>query len=235
MTSQPTPIELFWGSGSTPAWRALLGFAFKGVPYTSRRLSFSDRETRSDWYRAINPRGKVPCVREGDVVVSESLAILAWLDRRFPEGPSLFGTDPARVGAVWAACLQYESYAEPAFSSVARPLLFGGDPEVGALELAAELVGTELDGLVERVSDGHAIVGNTLSAADIVWYCALRFLDRGLSRPRAEAHDLGLWPLVQVRPGLATWVRRVEAIQGFDATVPPHWLESTPPSTLRLA
>lgn len=227
-------IELFWGSGSTPAWRALLGFAFKGVPYASRRLSFSNRETRSDWYLAINPRGKVPCVREGDVVITESLAILAWLDRRFPEGPQLFGTDPAKVGAVWAACLQYEGYAEAAFSSVVRPLLFGGDAKVGDLELAADMVGMELDRLAAHVADGNAVVGDALTAADLVWYCALRYLDRGLSRPAAKPHELGLWPILHVRPSLAPWARRVEAIDGFARTVPPHWLESTPPSTVEL-
>lgn len=227
-------IELFWGSGSTPAWRALLGFAFKQVPYQSRRLSFSNRETRSDWFLAINPRGKVPCVREGDVVVSESLAILAWLDERFPEQPSLFGATPARVGAVWGACLQYESYAESAFSSVVRPLLFGGDAAPGDLDLAGHMVRGELDRLVEQVADGTAVVGDTLSAADIVWYCALRHLDRGLSRPSAKAHDLGLWPLLEVRPGLTAWARRIEAIAGFAGTVPPHWLESDPPTAVVL-
>jgi glutathione S-transferase len=197
-------------------------------------LSFSDRETRSDRYKAINPRGKVPCIREGDVVVRESLAILAWLDRRFDHGPMLFGTDPAQVGQVWAACLEYENDAEPAISTVVRPLLFGAAPEVGALELAGELVADHLDDLEQRIGDRAAVVGTKLTAADIVWYCGMRFLDRGLSRPRSEAHNLGLWPLVGRRPGLEAWARRVEAIDGFAATVPPHWLESSPPSTVAL-
>ena len=230
MSTESPPIELFWGSGSAPAWRAMLGFAFKGAPYTSRRLSFSDRETRTEWYRAIHPRGKVPCVREGTTVVPESLAILAWLDRRFPHGPALFGTEPARVGAVWAACLDYENYAEPAFSAVVRPLLFGVEPEVGSLELAGGMVAEELERFEGRVKASAAVVGDALSAADIVWYCGLRRLDRALSRPRARAHALGLWPLLERSPGLTAWARRVEAIPGFAATVPPHWLESTPPT-----
>jgi len=222
-------IELFWGSGSMPAWRAVLGFAFKGAPYTSRRLSFSDREPRSDWYRAINPRAKVPCVREGEVVVNESLAILAWLDQRFPMGPSLFGDDAARTGRVWAACLEYENHGDPAFSAVARPLLFGMAPEVGSLEHAAEMTAEELGLLTERVGDGAAIVGDTLSAADLVWYCALRRLDRALSRERAKPHELGLFPILEKNPGLVDWARRIESISGFADTVPPHWLEGDDP------
>lgn len=227
-------IELFWGSGSMPAWRALLGFAFKGASYTSRRLSFSDREPRSDWFRAINPRAKVPCVLEGDVAINESLAILAWLDRRFPEAPALFGTDPARVGQVWAACLEHENHGDTAFSAVARPLLFGLEPEVGSLEHAAEMTSEELALLTKRVRADAAIVGDALSAADLVWYCALRRLDRALSRPRAAPHNLGLFPILEKHSGLESWARRVEAIPGFAATLPPHWLEGDDPMPVAL-
>ena len=235
MTGSPSPtIEVFWGSGSTPAWRVLLGFALKDQPYISRVLSFSAREPRADWYLAINPRGKVPCIREGDTIVNESLAILAFLDERFPEGPRLFGDTPARTGQVWAACLEYENHGNPAFSAVARPLLFGMSPEVGELESAAEFVRDELALLAKRIGDRAAIVGDTLSAADIVWYCGVRFLDRALSRPHAAPHNLGLWPILGTFPALAAWAQRVEALPGFAATVPPHWLESDPPSSVTL-
>jgi len=227
-------IELFWGSGSMPAWRALLGFAFKGAPYTSRRLSFSDREPRSDWFRAINPRAKVPCVREDGVAINESLAILAWLDRRFPDAPALFGSDPARAGRVWAACLEHENHGDSAFSAVARPLLFGVAPEVGSLDHAAQMTSEELTLLTERVGDGAAILGDALSAADLVWYCALRRLDRALSRPRAALHKLDLFPILEKNPGLESWARRVEAIPDFADTVPPHWLEGDNPMPLAL-
>ena len=78
-------VEIWWGSGSGPAWRVLLGAAVKGVPLESHLLSFSAGDTRSDWFRAINPRGKVPTIRDGDFVLNESLAILAWLEAKKPQ------------------------------------------------------------------------------------------------------------------------------------------------------
>ena len=89
-------IELYWGSGSTPAWRALLGLHHKGLPYTSRLLSFSARETRSEAFLAINPRGKVPALVHGELRLNESLAILAYLDALQP-APPLSGQGAAEV------------------------------------------------------------------------------------------------------------------------------------------
>ena len=232
--SAAAPIELYWGSGSTPAWRVMLGLHAKGLPYTGHLLSFSARETRTPAFLALNPRGKVPTLRHGAVVLAESLAILAYLDRLQPT-PPLFGDSPAAHGAVWRACLDYENVAGPALSALVRPLLFGAEPEPGSLDAAVPVVVAELDGLAAAVADGGAVVGDALSAADLVWYCAVRYLERALTRPRAAAHGLGLWPLSARWSALAPWARRVEAIPGFADTFPPHWREGDAPSALALA
>lgn len=226
-------IELYWGSGSTPAWRALLGLHHKGLPYTSRLLSFSARETRSEAFLAINPRGKVPALVHGELRLNESLAILAYLDALQP-APPLFGQGAAEVGQVWRWCMEYESHGGPTFSNLARPLLFGAAPEPGALDVTVPAVVEELDRLSAAVAENGALVGGQRSAADIVWYCGLRFLERALSRPVAEAHAFGLWPLLDRWPGLARWAAMVESTPGFADTVPPHWLEGTAPLTVAL-
>ena len=51
-------IELFWASGSPYAWRVQLTLEHKRVPYESRLLSFSNGDTKSDWFRALNPRAR---------------------------------------------------------------------------------------------------------------------------------------------------------------------------------
>jgi glutathione S-transferase len=228
------PLELFWGSGSTPAWRALLALHIKGLPYTGHLLSFSARETRTPAFLALNPRGKVPTLRHGEVVLAESLAILAYLDRIAPS-PPLFGQTAAAHGAIWRACLDYENVAGPALSLLVRPLLFGAAPEVGSLEVAVPGVVDELDRVAAAVHDKAALVEGDLSAADLVWYCAVRTLERALTRPAAEAHNLGLWPLCARWPALRPWAARIEAIPGFEQTFPPHWREGTAPLGLHLA
>lgn len=225
-------VELWWGSGSTPAWRVMLGFAIKGVPYTSHQLSFSAGDTKKPEFRAINPRGKVPTVRDGDFVLNESLAILAWLDRAHPE-PALFGRTAEDHGRVWRSCLEYENHGSPTFGAVARPILFGrSEAEADAVRAAIPAVHEELARFSAAVAGGP-LVGGAISAADLTWYTGLAFLFRAATRPAAAPFDLGVLPLAERWPAIAAWARRIEAIDGFDATVPPHWREGDHPSPAR--
>lgn len=227
-------IEVYWGSGSTPAWRVLLAFKLKGVPFDSRPLSFSKKEHKSPEFLAINPRGKVPAVRDGDFVLHESLAILAWLDRRFPDRP-LFGETPEAHGRIWASVLEFTNHGFPVFSAIARPVFFRREA-LPAEELHARLPAAhaELDRLAGWVAEGDAVVGDTLTAADVAWYCGARFIDRALSRPRAREMDLDPYPLTARWPALAPWARRIEATPGFAETVPPHWQEGEAPTPVAL-
>ena len=228
-------VEIWWGSGSGPAWRVLLGAAVKGVPLESHLLSFSAGDTRSDWFRAINPRGKVTTIRDGDFVLNESLAILAWLDRKHPD-PPLFGRTPEETGLVWRWALEHENHANAALGAVARPIAFGrAQYESDAVRAAIPAMHEELRRLERAVEGGRPLVGDTLSAADLVWFCGLQFLVRAATRPAAEAFELGLLPLADHYPSILAWVRRIEAIEGYDQTQPPHWFESDPPSPRRLS
>lgn len=55
-----------------------------GQPYDTVILPFGEA-MKSAQYRAVNPMGKVPAVRHGDVVVTECAAICAYLADTFPE------------------------------------------------------------------------------------------------------------------------------------------------------
>ena len=86
-------IEVYWGSGSPFAWRVLLALEHKRLPYVSHLLQFSKQEHKSPQMLALNPRGRVPVLKDGDYVCFESLAILYYLDRKYPE-PPIFGRTP---------------------------------------------------------------------------------------------------------------------------------------------
>jgi len=55
-----------------------------GQPYRTELLDFTST-MKAPAYRAINPMGKVPALRHGDVVVTEVAAICAYLADAFPE------------------------------------------------------------------------------------------------------------------------------------------------------
>ena len=83
-------LEVHWASGSPFSWRVLLTLEVKQLPYQSRLLTFSKREHKSPEYLALNPRGKVPTLKDGDFILHESLAIMAYLDSAYPARP-IFG------------------------------------------------------------------------------------------------------------------------------------------------
>src|SRR5262245_62672562 len=56
-----------------------------GEPYDVHMLSFANGENRAADYLAINPMGKVPALRHGDVVITENAAICAYLADAFPK------------------------------------------------------------------------------------------------------------------------------------------------------
>jgi len=111
-------IELFWGSGSPFAWRVLLALEYKRLPYVSHLLQFSKQEHKSPQMLALNPRGRVPVLKDGDYVCFESLAILYYLDLKYPQ-PPIFGRTPEEAGTIMRVICEYQAYIEPRLTTIA--------------------------------------------------------------------------------------------------------------------
>jgi glutathione S-transferase len=228
-------LEVFWGSGSTPAWRVLLTLAVKNIPYESRLLQFSNRETQTPEFLSVNPRGKVPAIRDGSFTLYESAAIMAYLDRKHPS-PPIFGETPEETGIIWRALLEHDNYFFPAVQSVVRPILNIGPPSAtdpaedksAAIREASGAVHTELARLEEALAKSDKsdwIAGSRISAADLSVHTSLQLLLRAAAKPIAVPLDLGFAPLAQRYPKLAALSARIEALPGYDKTYPPHWRE----------
>ena len=216
-------IELYWGSGSPFAWRVMLTLEVKGLPYESKLLEFSKQQHKAPDYLALNPRGKVPTLKDGDFVVYESLAIMAYLDRKYPQ-PPLFGTTGEETGSIWQVICEAESYLAPAGDKLVRPMFFGkGLDQVDVIQEAAQNIRRELATLNARLNRSDWLVGEQLSAADIAVFPLIQLLLRAASKEAAKSFDLGLIPLSTSYPNIDRWVRRIEALHGYDRTYPPHW------------
>lgn len=77
----------FFRSGTSHRLRIALnlkGLAYETVPVDLRR-----DEHLGDAYRALNPQGLVPALEVDGRVLTQSPAILEWLDERYPEPPLL--------------------------------------------------------------------------------------------------------------------------------------------------
>ena len=216
-------IELYWGSGSPFAWRVMLALEVKGLTYESKLLEFSKGEHKTRSYLGLNPRGKVPTLRDGDFVIYESMAIIAYLDRQYPE-PPLFGKTPREAGLIWRTIAECEGYLARAGDKVVRPIFFGkGLENVEEIRLAAEMVRQELKSLDTALTQSPWLVGDQITAADIAVFPLVQLLLRAAAKEPAEPLDLGLLPLATNYPALTRWVRQIEALPGYQRTYPPHW------------
>jgi len=218
-------IELYWGSGSPFAWRVMLTLEVKRLPYESKLLEFSKQEHKTPAYLQLNPRGKVPTLKDGDFVLYESIAIMAYLDRKYPT-PPIFGTTAEQTGLIWRLVLECESYLLSAGDKVVRPLFFGkGLENVNEIQTAAELIRRELKIVDERLADSNWLVGGEISAADIAIFPLVQLLLRAAGKEAARPLDLGLVPMSQTFPKIARWVRRIKELPNYQRTYPPHWRE----------
>jgi glutathione S-transferase len=216
-------LEVYWASGSPFAWRVLLALEAKRLPYQSKLLTFSKREHKSPEYLALNPRGRVPTLKDGDFVLYESLAIMVYLDREYPERP-IFGNTSRETGIIWRLVSENISYVCDPIQKVVAPLFVGSASEKESEILAAATtVHGELERLDGVVAKSPWLAGAAISAADIVVFPWIPSLLRAAAKEEAKLLNLGFLPLDARYPHLAAWVSRIEAIPGYERTYPPHW------------
>jgi len=85
---QPT-LTLYHYWRSSCSWRVRWVLALKGLPYESVPVNLLKSEQRTDAYLAMNPTGQVPTLKVGDRYLSESLAIIEWIEETYPHEPLL--------------------------------------------------------------------------------------------------------------------------------------------------
>lgn len=85
---------------SSASYRVRIALNLKGVDYRAVPTSLLAGEQRSDAYLALNPQGFVPSLEVDGLVLTQSFAIIDWLDRTYPH-PRLIPDEPvARAAAL---------------------------------------------------------------------------------------------------------------------------------------
>ena len=72
---------------SSAAYRVRIALNLKGVDYESRQVDLRAGDQRSDAYRALNPQGFVPMLEIDGHRLTQSVAIINYLDLRYPNQP----------------------------------------------------------------------------------------------------------------------------------------------------
>jgi glutathione S-transferase len=219
-------LTLYWGSGSPFSWRVMLALEHKRLAYASEQLHFDKQEHKSPHMLKLNPRGRVPVLKDGDYVVFESLAVLYYLDLKYPD-PPIFGLNPEEAGVIMRVACEFQAYAEPSLMDIVEAV-FTNQVEGRFEELSESMhvVGREARTIEGRLSKENWIVGQNYSAADMMIFPVIQLLRRALARPQAAELGARFLPMERNYPALARWIARIEALPGYDKTYPPHWRET---------
>jgi glutathione S-transferase len=219
-------LTLYWGSGSPYSWRVLLALEWKGLQYVSQLLHFDKQEHQSPQMLKMNPRGRLPVLKDGDYVVFESVAVLYYLDVKYPGRP-IFGTSPEEAGVIMRVICEFQAYAEPALAQIVEAIFADQvAADLDGLTDAMHVVAREARTIEGRLSKEQWIVGAEYSATDMVIFPWIQLLRRALDRPAAQELGARFLPMERNYPALARWIHRIEALPGYDRTVPPHWRET---------
>ena len=89
---------------SSAAYRVRIALNLKGVAYERRDVKLLENQQRSPEHLALNPQGFVPALEVDDMVLTQSLAIIDWLDTAYPE-PRLIPSEPAARAKALAQAL----------------------------------------------------------------------------------------------------------------------------------
>ena len=182
-------LEFFWFSGSCNSWRVHLALEIKGVPYESRLLQFSKKEHRTPDFLAINPRGKVPVIRDGEFTLHESIAILLYLERRYPD-PPLLGRTPEEAGRIMRQALDSIFYFEPILDRVAVPIYRNAvEGQADAIKAAARELHPEVARLESSLAETPFLAGREISAADCTAFPFVQQLLRASGKEAAQSLD----------------------------------------------
>jgi maleylacetoacetate isomerase len=185
---------------SSAAFRVRIALNVKGVDYETVTVDLPGAAHRAPEFRALNPQATIPTLDDDGTVLWQSLAIIEYLDARYPS-PRLIPEEPVARARVQALAQLIVCEVHPLNNLRVLKYLRGelqlDDAAVSKWysHWVAEAFGP-LETLVSRFSGGRYCFGDSLSLADVC-------LVPQMYNARRFACDLAPYPkLVRIAAGL---------------------------------
>ena len=161
---------IVYGSSLSPFVRKVVAFAAeKGIEVEVKPVGPGSQDPE---FREASPFGKMPGFRDGDFAISDSSAIVAYLDAIRPE-PNLIPTEPrARARTIWfdeySDTILFACGGKMFFNRIVGPRFLGvpGDEEI-ARKAECEELPPLLDYLEGVIPESGWLVEDRLTLADI--------------------------------------------------------------------
>lgn len=194
----PDTITLYGTRLSGHTHRVELLLNLLGLPYDY--VVAGEALRRTDDYRAMNPLGQVPVLREGTLALADSNAILVYLAKRHAPGSAWLPEDPAGAARVqrWLSLAAGEIAFGPARARIQARFRDTGTPAALMEQLSARVLSL-MEGELARQD---FLAGAAPTLADVACYAYVAHAPEG---------GIALEPYPRVR----AWIARVQALPGF--------------------
>jgi glutathione S-transferase len=211
-------MEFYYMGGGPFAWRCLLALTVKKLAYTPIVMVPGRGDLKTPSFLELNWRATLPVLRDGDVVVRESQAIMFYLDRAYPE-PPLYGRSPADGARIMQEICEQGSYVEALLRKVIGPLLFGA-PGLSSIGEIVEPLRREFSVLDQILAKQEWIIGDEISAADLNLYPFFPTFERAMREPLAADVAAVLPRLEDAYPNVRRWIMAIQGLDGYASSVP---------------
>jgi glutathione S-transferase len=194
---KPT-LQLYRNAVSGHCHRVELFLSLLDLPCESIDVDLAQKQHKSPGFLAMNPLGQIPVLRDGDLTLADSNAILVYLEALHAPGQWL-PRDPVGAARVqrWLSLAAGPLAFGPAAARVVQLFKRPVDPKE-AIERAEALFGL-MEAELERTP---FLVGERATLADVAHYAYVARAPEGLVS-------------LQPYPSIRAWLARIEALPGF--------------------
>lgn len=117
-------VTLYHWEPNANSGKPMLALMEKGVVFNSHYLDLLNFDQHKPEYLAVNPQGTIPAMTHGDLVLTESTAIMEYVDAAFP-GPALMPDDPKDQWRVRWWMKFMDQWLGPSFSMIGWSIFIG--------------------------------------------------------------------------------------------------------------
>jgi len=172
-----------------------------GVEHEVVPINLLKGDNKEESFLKINPRGKVPAIKDDDFVMSESRAIGCYVCNKYGLGSTLYPRNPEDKAAVDAMLYLGEAVSDAGIAWANPPgVMFQGKlPNEDKKEAFVK----ELQLIEDALSSKDYLAGDTLSIADIFFYVPITLLN-------AAKFDWTVYPAIN------QWMARMRSLPFHD-------------------
>lgn len=203
---------ILYGAPVSPYVRKVLAFAAnKGIEIELVPVGLGDPNPD---FLACSPFRKMPALRDGDFSVSDSSAIVAYLDAKYPDTPLIPSAPADRARTIW-----FDEFADTIlaatggaifFNRIVAPRFLKQEGDAAAADKAEkEGLPPILDYLERTVPEAGYLVGEGITLADIA-----------VASVFVNLSHAGVTPDPVTYPHLTAYIARIHAMPGFAEWIP---------------